>query len=152
MNFGSGILHFTVFGSGILVIWWLSHISYGPCSTDCSPPVNCIEFRLIHIGPWVSILDQGFYGFLFFGWIIIGNLHFTLLQLLQLLCVSETGCCICHIYILGCPSSGWNLFLFVFKPYPLKGGVHIMGEICPRSDPDIAHMRYYLGPLDLKYR
>ena len=22
-----------------------------------------------------------------------------------------------------------------------------MGEICPRSDPDIAHMRYYLGPL-----
>ncbi len=26
-----------------------------------------------------------------------------------------------------------------------------MGEICPRSDPDIAHMRYYLGPLKLKY-
>ncbi len=23
-----------------------------------------------------------------------------------------------------------------------KGGVHIMGEICPRSDPDIAHMKY----------
>ena len=25
-----------------------------------------------------------------------------------------------------------------------KGGVHILGEICPRSDPDIAHMGYYL--------
>ncbi len=34
----------------------------------------------------------------------------------------------------------------------LKGGVHIRGEICPRSDPDIAHMRYYLGPLKLKYK
>ncbi len=32
----------------------------------------------------------------------------------------------------------------------LEGGVHILGEICPRSDPDIAHMRYYLGPLKLK--
>ncbi len=27
-----------------------------------------------------------------------------------------------------------------------------MGEICPRSDPDIAHMRYYLSPLKLKYK
>ncbi len=25
-----------------------------------------------------------------------------------------------------------------------------MGKICPRSYPDIAHMRYYLGPLKLK--
>ncbi len=33
---------------------------------------------------------------------------------------------------------------------PHKGGVHIMGEICPRSDPDIAHMRYYLGPATLQ--
>ncbi len=40
------------------------------------------------------------------------------------------------------------LWLFSFETY--KGGVHIMGEICPRSDPDIAHMRYYLGPLKLK--
>ncbi len=32
-----------------------------------------------------------------------------------------------------------------------KGGVHIMGEICPRSDPDIAHMGYYLDPLQLTY-
>ncbi len=31
-----------------------------------------------------------------------------------------------------------------------KGGVHIMGKICPRSDPDIAHMRYYLGPLKMR--
>ncbi len=30
-----------------------------------------------------------------------------------------------------------------------KGAVHILGEICPRSDPDIADMRYYLGPLQL---
>ena len=30
--------------------------------------------------------------------------------------------------------------------------LHIFGEICPRSDPDIAHMWYYLGPLKLKYR
>ncbi len=28
----------------------------------------------------------------------------------------------------------------------IKVGVNIMGEICPRSHPDIAHMRYYLGP------
>ena len=33
-----------------------------------------------------------------------------------------------------------------------KGGVHIMGEICQRSDPDIAHIRYYLGPPKLKYK
>ncbi len=26
-----------------------------------------------------------------------------------------------------------------------KGGVHMMGEICQRSDPDIAHVSYYLG-------
>ena len=25
-----------------------------------------------------------------------------------------------------------------------------MGEICPRSDPDIAHMRYYLDPLNMR--
>ncbi len=31
-----------------------------------------------------------------------------------------------------------------------EGGVHIVGEICPRSDPDIDHMRYYLDPLKLK--
>ena len=23
----------------------------------------------------------------------------------------------------------------------------VLGEICPRSDPDIAHMEYYLDPL-----
>ncbi len=33
-----------------------------------------------------------------------------------------------------------------------KGGIHIMGEICPWSDPYIAQMRYYLGPLKLKYK
>ena len=33
-----------------------------------------------------------------------------------------------------------------------KGGVHIIGEICPRSDPDITHMRYYLSPSKLKYK
>ncbi len=33
-----------------------------------------------------------------------------------------------------------------------QGAVHILGEICPRSDPDIAHMLYYLGPLKLKYK
>ena len=27
-----------------------------------------------------------------------------------------------------------------------------MGEICPRSDPNITHMRYYLVPLKLKHR
>ncbi len=32
-----------------------------------------------------------------------------------------------------------------------EGGVNIMGESCPRSDPDIAHMRYYVGPVKLKY-
>ncbi len=33
-----------------------------------------------------------------------------------------------------------------------KGGVHILGEICPRSDPDIAHRGYYLDPLKLIYK
>ena len=33
-----------------------------------------------------------------------------------------------------------------------QGGVHILGEICPRSDPDIAHMGYYLDPIKLLYR
>ncbi len=28
-----------------------------------------------------------------------------------------------------------------------EGGVHIRGEICPRSDPDIAHMEYSMEPL-----
>ena len=32
-----------------------------------------------------------------------------------------------------------------------KGAVHILGEICPRSDPDISHMRDYLEPLKLHY-
>ena len=27
-----------------------------------------------------------------------------------------------------------------------------MGEICPRSDPDIAHMGYYLDPLQLTHK
>ena len=27
-----------------------------------------------------------------------------------------------------------------------KGGVHILGENCPRSDPDVAHMGQYLDP------
>ncbi len=33
-----------------------------------------------------------------------------------------------------------------------KGGVHIWGEICPRSDPDIAHMGYYLDPIKFIYK
>ncbi len=28
-----------------------------------------------------------------------------------------------------------------------KGAVHILGKICPRSDPDIAHMEYSMDPL-----
>ncbi len=28
----------------------------------------------------------------------------------------------------------------------VKGAVHILGKICPGSDPDIADMIYYLGP------
>ena len=27
-----------------------------------------------------------------------------------------------------------------------------MGEICPRSDPDIAHMGYYLDPIKFIYK
>ncbi len=33
------------------------------------------------------------------------------------------------------------VFYITFQPVFFKGGVHIMGEICPRSDPDISHMR-----------
>ncbi len=28
-----------------------------------------------------------------------------------------------------------------------KGAVHILGKICPRSDPDIGHMEYSMDPL-----
>ncbi len=28
-----------------------------------------------------------------------------------------------------------------------KGAVHILGEICPRSNPDIVHMGYFLVPI-----
>ncbi len=34
------------------------------------------------------------------------------------------------------------------KRQNLKGAVHILGEICPRSDPDIAHMGYYPDPIN----
>ena len=33
----------------------------------------------------------------------------------------------------------------------IQGTVHILGEICPRSDPDIAHMEYCLDPLKFTY-
>ena len=33
-----------------------------------------------------------------------------------------------------------------------KGGVHIRGEICPRSEPDIAHMEYSMDPLKFIYK
>ena len=33
----------------------------------------------------------------------------------------------------------------------IKGGVHIWGEICPRSDPDISHLGYYLDPKKFIY-
>ncbi len=29
----------------------------------------------------------------------------------------------------------------------VKGAVHILGKICPRSDTDIAHMEYSMDPL-----
>ncbi len=32
-----------------------------------------------------------------------------------------------------------------------QGGVHILGVNCPRSDPDIAHMGYYIDPRKLIY-
>ena len=38
------------------------------------------------------------------------------------------------------------LKLFSKQPVIIKGAVHILGEICPRSNPDIAHMGYYLDP------
>ncbi len=34
----------------------------------------------------------------------------------------------------------------------IKAVVYILGKICPRFVPDIAHMRYYWGPLKLKYK
>ena len=33
-----------------------------------------------------------------------------------------------------------------------KGAVHILGEICPRPNPDIAHMKYCLDPLKFTYK
>ncbi len=33
-----------------------------------------------------------------------------------------------------------------------KGAVHILGKICPRSDPDIAHMEYSMDPLQFIYK
>ncbi len=37
------------------------------------------------------------------------------------------------------------------SPIITKVGSIYWGEICPRSDPDIAHMGYYLDPLKLTY-
>ncbi len=34
----------------------------------------------------------------------------------------------------------------------LKGAVHILGKICPRSDPDVAHMEYSMDPLKFIYK
>ncbi len=39
-----------------------------------------------------------------------------------------------------------TVFRFVCIDQSYKGGVHIMGVNCPRSDPDIAHRGYYLTP------
>ncbi len=36
-------------------------------------------------------------------------------------------------------------------PTANEGAVHMLGKISQRADLDIAHMRYYLGPLKLKY-
>ena len=33
-----------------------------------------------------------------------------------------------------------------------RSSMEIQHTLCPRSDPDIAHMRYYPGPLKLKYK
>ncbi len=40
---------------------------------------------------------------------------------------------------------------FVLTGRSNEGAVQILGEICPRSDPDFCHMGYYLGPLKLNY-
>ncbi len=42
------------------------------------------------------------------------------------------------------------LWMFVMI-YVHKGPVHIWGENCPRPDPHITHMGYYLGPHKYKY-
>ena len=34
-------------------------------------------------------------------------------------------------------------------PYYMRWGPYILGKICPRSDPDIAHMKYSIDPLKL---
>ncbi len=47
------------------------------------------------------------------------------------------------------------LFLYILwrsKNSNNKGGVHILGGICLRSDSDIAHMGYYLDPLKFIYK
>ena len=36
---------------------------------------------------------------------------------------------------------------FLMAPLSLKVSVHILGKICPRSNPDIAHMEYSMEPL-----
>ncbi len=42
-----------------------------------------------------------------------------------------------------------NVLQCLFDHFHCKGGVHIMGKICPRSDPDIAHMKYSIDPQKL---
>ncbi len=44
-----------------------------------------------------------------------------------------------------------NALLEALKSFSYKVTVHVLGKICPTSDSDIAHMRYYLGLLKLKY-
>ena len=114
MNFGSGILHFKIFGSGILLIWWLSHMSYRPCSIDCSPLVNCIEFRLIDSGSWVSIFDQGFYGFLFLGELLL-VIYISLFRN----CCCCCNCCNCFAFLKQFAVSG----TFTYWGVPNRDGI-----------------------------
>ena len=43
-------------------------------------------------------------------------------------------------------------FLTKKKLISCKGAVHILGKICPRSNPDITHKEYSMEPLNVIYK
>ncbi len=50
------------------------------------------------------------------------------------------------VFCAGLRGNGQKVFLS-----QLEGAVHILGKVCPRLDPDIAHMEYSMDPLKFIY-
>ena len=61
--------------------------------------------------------------------------------------------CLYSLYIWHLSDTQPQIVCFYFTNFfclhKQEGAVHILGKICPRSDPDVAHMEYSMDPLKL---